>query len=63
MGVREWNVESGKRNILHSLRHLNTWSSIGDTVWVKLWRVAVLLEELCHCEQALRVHSLLCLCG
>lgn len=61
----------GQGNRAQRLRHLNTWSSVGGTAWVKLWGFAALLEEVCHCEETLSLqslilvlgHSLLCLCG
>lgn len=37
-----------------NLGHLNTWSSLGDTIWRDLDSVA-LLEEIVHWGQALRV--------
>lgn len=43
---------------LHSLRHLNYWSGVGDTVWEGFGGVVV-LEEVCHWGLALQLQSLL----
>lgn len=46
-------VESSVRNVPHSLRHFNTWLSVGGTVQEALGGT-VLLEEGCHKRWALR---------
>ena len=43
-----------QEKVLHGLGHLNTWSSVGGTIWGGLGGVA-LLEEGCHWGRALRV--------
>lgn len=50
------------RNVPFSLRHLNTWSPVGNAVWGGLGDGAA-VEEVCHWGQALTALILCFPCG
>lgn len=53
-------VVVGMRPVPQSLKHLNTWSPVGDDVWEFMPPLGcgALLEEACHWGQALRLYRM-----
>lgn len=65
--VQTWlnNGDSLSKNDSHTLRYLNTWSPVDETVWKGLGAV---LGHTCHWKQAMRLQNsepfpLSCACG